>query len=165
MKRRSRSMQAAAVLTTLAAGTAVAADFPKEGKFDYTACWSGVSNLVSFSKTHTAFSFELTGVGRSNPPGGLFDKHTFRCVGTNASMGGKNSGISVCESVDADGDKRLTYFSFAPDGTLVREHIAGTGKYDGIVINAKVTNLGPFPTIKAGTFQNCNHQVGTYKMK
>lgn len=165
MKRRSRSMQAAAILATLVAGTAVAADYPKEGKFDYTACWSGVSNVVSFSKTHTALSFELTGVGRSNPPGGLFDKHTFRCVGTNSSLGGKNSGISVCEAVDADGDKRLTYFSVAADGTFVREHIAGTGKYDGIVINAKVTNLGPFPTIKAGTFQNCNNQVGTYKMK
>lgn len=165
MQRRTEVTQAAVLAAMMAVGSAVAADIPKEGKFDYTACWSGVSNLVSFSKTHTALSFELTGVARSNPPGGLFDKHTFRCVGTNASMGGRNSGISVCESVDADGDKRLTYFSFAPDGTLVREHIAGTGKYDGIVINAKVTNLGPFPTIKAGTFQNCNQQVGTYKMK
>lgn len=24
---------------------------------------------------------------------------------------------------------------------------------------------GPFPTIKPGTFQNCNRQTGTYKMK
>ena len=165
MKRRAKPMQAAAILATLVAGTAVAADYPKEGKFDYTACWSGVSNVVSFSKTHMAFSYEMTGVVRSNPPGSLFDKNTFRCVGTNANMGGKNSGISVCESVDADGDKRLSYFAFAADGTAVREHIAGTGKYDGMVMNAKVTNLGPFPTIKAGTFQNCNHQVGTYKLK
>jgi hypothetical protein len=25
--------------------------------------------------------------------------------------------------------------------------------------------LGPFPVIKAGTFQDCNHQTGTYKLK
>jgi len=156
---------AAAFVAAAAVGSVVAADLPKEGKFDYTACWSGVSNVVSYSKTHNAFSYEMTGVSRSNPPGGMFDKHTFRCVGLNVSLGGKNSGSSVCESIDTDGDKRLTYFSFAPDGTVVREHVAGTGKYDGMVITAKVVPLGPFPAIKAGTFQNCNQQSGTYKMK
>jgi hypothetical protein len=25
--------------------------------------------------------------------------------------------------------------------------------------------LGPFPAIKVGTFQDCNHQTGTYKLK
>jgi hypothetical protein len=25
--------------------------------------------------------------------------------------------------------------------------------------------LGPFPVIKAGTFQDCNRQTGTYKLK
>jgi len=25
--------------------------------------------------------------------------------------------------------------------------------------------LGPFPMIKPGTFQGCNHQTGTYKLK
>jgi len=165
MKRRIGFIPAAALVAAAAAGSAFAADLPKEGKFDYTACWSGVSNAVSYSKSHTAFSFEMTGAGRSNPSGGMFDKHTFRCVGMNASLGGKNSGTAVCESIDADGDKRLTYFSNTPDGVVTREHVAGTGKYDGIVINAKVAPLGPFPTIKAGTFQNCNQQTGTYKMK
>ena len=28
-----------------------------------------------------------------------------------------------------------------------------------------VQPLGPFPAIKAGTFQDCNHQTGTYKLK
>jgi hypothetical protein len=26
-------------------------------------------------------------------------------------------------------------------------------------------NLGPFPAIKDGTSQACNHQTGTYKLK
>jgi len=28
-----------------------------------------------------------------------------------------------------------------------------------------VAPLGPFPVIKPGTFQDCNHQTGNYKLK
>jgi hypothetical protein len=146
------------------APSAFAAEFPKEGNFDYTACWSGTSSTISFSKDHTARSFEHTGSNRSNPEGGLFDKTTFRCVGMNASLGGKNTGTAVCESVDRDGDKRLSYFSTS-EGKVTRETVAGTGKYDGMVMSATVQPLGPFPVIKEGTLQDCNHQTGTYKLK
>lgn len=147
-------------------GTATAQTLPKEGNYDFTACWSGNSNLVAFSKTHTAFSYEMTGISRSNPPGGFADKNTFRCVGTNASIDGKNTGMAVCEGIDPAGDKRLTYFSFMADGKVVRETVAGTGKYEGMSTSAAtVKGLGPFPLIKAGTFQDCNHQTGTYKLK
>ena len=146
-------------------GSAPAADLPKEGPFDYTACWSGVNNVITFSPTHSAFSFELTGTTRSAQPDGFADKHTFRCVGSNHVFAGKSGGTSICEAVDAAGDKRLTYFSFDGDKT-VREQVAGTGKYDGMVFtSATVQPIGPFPTIKPGTFQACNRQTGTYKLK
>jgi len=70
----------------------------------------------------------------------------------------------VCETKDADGDKRLLSFSNV-DGKITRTNVAGTGKYEGIVTAGMVENLGPFPSIKDGTFQNCNHQTGTYKLK
>jgi hypothetical protein len=143
---------------------ASANELPKEGSFDYTACWSGTSNTVSFSKTHTALSYEQTGSIRSNPAGGMFDKETFRCVGMSASLGGKNTGSAVCEATDGNGNKRLTYFSIA-DGKVTREFVAGTGKYEGMVTTATVQPLGPFPVVKEGTFQDCNHQTGTYKLK
>ena len=95
----------------------------------------------------------------------MFDKETFRCVGMNASLGGKNTGSTVCEAIDADGNKRLTYFSLGADGKTTRQFIAGTGKYEGMVTTGTVEPLGPFPVIKAGTFQDCNHQTGTYKLK
>jgi hypothetical protein len=63
-----------------------------------------------------------------------------------------------------DGDKRLTSFSNV-DGKITRTNVAGTGKYEGMVATGTYENLGPFPTIKDGTFQNCNHQTGTYKLK
>ena len=99
------------------------------------------------------------------PPDGMFDKNSFRCVGINASLGGKNTGSTVCEAMDVDGDKRLSNFSLASDGSLTREIVGGTGKYEGMTMTGTVHPLGPFPVIKAGTFQDCNHQTGTYKLK
>lgn len=112
-----------------------------------------------------AFSYEMTGASRSNPSGGFADKNTFRCVGENHSFGGKTGGTAVCEAVDPEGDKRLTYFFFQGE-KVVRETVAGTGKYDGMVMTGStVQSLGPFPVIKPGTFQSCNRQTGTYKLK
>jgi hypothetical protein len=148
------------------AGPVSAADLPKEGTYDYTACWSGASNLIAFSKTQTALSYEMTGSTRSNPPGGMFDHHSFRCVGTNASFDKKPHAIAVCEAIDRDGDKRLTFFEMGTDGKFNRQFIGGTGKYEGMTeTSSSIQPLGPFPTIKPGTFQNCNRQTGTYKLK
>lgn len=156
----------AALIGLASAGSAFAAELPKEGNYDFTSCWSGASKTIAFSKTHSAFSYEMMGVNRSNPPGGLFDKVAFRCVGMNASFDGKVSGTTVCEGVDPDGDKRLTYFSLGTDGKITRQFVTGTGKYEGMVeSDAKVQPLGPFPVVKEGTFSDCNHQTGKYKLK
>jgi len=160
-----RHFSLVALIGLASAGFAFAAELPKEGSYDYTSCWSGVSHTIDFSKTHSAFSYEMTGAIRSNTPGGMFDKETFRCVGMDASLGGKKSGNTVCEAIDADGNKRLTYFSLGRDGKVTREFVVGTGKYEGMVTTGTVEPLGPFPVIKAGTFADCNHQTGTYKLK
>ena len=110
----------------------VAVELPKEDSYDYTACCSGVNNMITFSKNHTASSYEMIGTTRSNPPDGMFDKNTFRCVGMSASLDVKFTGSTVCEAVDVDGDKRLADFSLASDGSLTRENAAGTGKYEGM---------------------------------
>lgn len=147
-------------------GNATAQSFPKEGRYDYTSCWSGLTHLISFSKSHSAWSFEIMGTNRSNPPGGVFDKETFRCVGTNTLFEGKLVGVSTCDTVDQDGHRRLTHFAPGPDGKVVRSFVAGTGKWDGMVLSGTaVTPLGPFPALKEGTVQNCNHQTGNYKLK
>ena len=153
-----------ALLIVASPFSAFAAELPKEGSYDYTSCWSGAANPITFSKSHTASTSELTGTIRSNPPGGAFDKNTFRCIGMNASFDGKITATTVCEVIDADGDKRLSHFS-ASDGKTTRTHVAGTGKYEGMVMAGTVEPLGPFPAIKAGTFQDCNNQTGTYKLK
>jgi hypothetical protein len=154
-----------ALIGTGSASSAFAAELPKEGSYDFTSCWSGVANTITFSTTHSAFSYEMTGTSLSNPPGGMFDKQAFRCVGVNASFDGKASGTAVCEAVQPDGDKLLNYFSVGSDGSVTRQTVAGTGKFEGVVVTPKVQPLGPFPVVKAGTFQDCNRQTGTFKLK
>ena len=166
MKQRLKFISLVALIGIGSASSAFTAELPKEGSYDFTSCWSGVSHTISFSKTHSAFSYEMTGVSRSNPPGGLFDKAAFRCVGMNASFDGKPSITATCEAVDLDGDKRLTYFSLGTDGKMNRQFITGTGKYEGMIeTGTTVQPLGPFPVVKEGTFSDCNHQTGQYKLK
>ncbi|MGY4197800.1 hypothetical protein ACVIM9_007141 [Bradyrhizobium sp. USDA 4520] len=97
MKEISKHITSTAIMACISVGSAFATELPKEGSYDFTACWSGVNSVVSFSKAHTASSYEMTGSIRSNPPGGMFDKHTFRCVGMNASLDGKNTGSTICD--------------------------------------------------------------------
>lgn len=158
-------VSAAMAVAVAFAGSTFAADLPKEGSYDITTCFTRTSNRILFSKTHTAWSYEETGVSLSNPPGGLFDNESIRCIGMGTSFEGKRTGNSACEAMNKDGDKRLTHFWYGSDGKQVREAVTGTGKYEGLVTNGTVQTLGPFPEIKAGTVQTCNRQTGTYKLK
>jgi hypothetical protein len=157
--------RAGLVVTLGISGAVVAQTLPKEGNYDFSSCWSGVANIVAFDKTHTAFSYEMTGTTQSSPAGTIFDKSTFRCVGMNYVFPGKPmTGTLVCEGIDAQGDKSLSHYVFDGPNT-VRTEIAGTGKYEGMVATGTAVSTGPFPVIKPGTFQSCNRQTGTYKLK
>ena len=155
----------AAVCPAATLGTAGAADLPKEGKYDYTACYSGIVNVIAFSKTHRAFNYEFTGSSRSNLAGGIFDKTSFHCVGSAAEFDKKYSGMVTCQERDHNDDSLLTHFLAGDDRKWTRQTIAGTGKYEGIVTNGTFELLGPFPIAKPGTFQNCSRQAGTYALK
>ena len=153
------------VCAVASGGLAAAADLPNEGTYDFTACYSGVANPIVFSNTQSAISYEHSGAIISGTPGGMFDKGTFHCVGLRTSLAGKNSNTTVCEVAFPDGDKLLNVFTLGSDGKTTREAVAGTGKFEGIVSTGTVVGLGPFPVVKAGTYQDCNHQAGTYKLK
>ncbi len=100
--------------------SALAGELPKEGSYDFTSCSSGVNSVIRFSKTHTGSSFEVTGTNRSNPPGGLFDKSTYRCLGMNTSFDEKNTAYTVCESIDVDGDSGFPIFRLSMESQLGR---------------------------------------------
>ena len=163
----SKNPRIAALLTVALVSTApsLAQTYPKEGNFDYVSCFSGTTRLMTFSKTHTAWTSEYSGTNRSEKSASPFDNTTFRCIAFVASMNGKRSGNSMCETSDRDGDKYLTYFNQAGDGSSTREAVAGTGKFEGLATKGVTAPLGPFPSIDPGMIQSCVHQTGTYKMK
>lgn len=158
-------MPVAALAAVTSAGSALATDLPMEGSYDINTCFTRHSTRIDYSNTHYAYSYEETGTSVSNPPGGFFDNEAIRCVGMVASFDGKRTGGSVCEGSAKDGDKRLTQFRYNSDGKLIREAIAGTGKYEGLVTVGTARDAGPPVEIKTGTVQLCIQQVGTYKLK
>jgi hypothetical protein len=145
--------------------TALAADLPKEGSYDFMSCYSGTVNPMEFSKTHTANTTEIRGTVMSNPPGGLFDKVAFRCISMNYTADGKPSGMTLCEGVDKDGDKYLSQLVVLDGSQSTRKVVAGTGKYEGMTTSGTAVSAGPFGTTVSGQIQNCTHQTGTYKLK
>jgi hypothetical protein len=155
-----------AMLAAIGLGcSALAADLPKEGSYDFMSCYSGTVNAMNFSKTQMASTSEIRGTVMSSPPGGLFDKVAFRCLTMNYSADGKPSGMTLCEGVDKDGDKYLSHLVVV-DGTVsTRKVVAGTGKYEGLTTTGTAVNVGPFGKPVDGLVQNCSHQTGTYKMK
>lgn len=165
LKPRLANAALAGALAVLATAAVAAQPLPKEGTFAFRACWSGTRNVVAISKTHVGSSFEFTGEAVADEPGGLFDRNTFQCEGMGARLGKQRIGDVICVGVDPDGDKHMERYTLKNDGKWHRKEITGTGKYEGIVTNNKVVQLGPFPVIKPGTFQGCNHTTGTYKLK
>lgn len=131
----------AAFLAVTSAVSSSAADLHKEGSYDFTACYSGVANPIVFTKSYSAVSYEHSGATMSNPPGGMFDKASFHCVGLSTSLDGKATNTTVCETIFPDGDKILNVFTLGNDGKTTRETVAGTGKYEGVVSSGTVTGL------------------------
>jgi hypothetical protein len=156
----------AATIAALISGYSVlAADLPKEGTYDFMSCFSGTSNVMEFSKTHTGNTSEIRGTVQSNPPGGLFDKVAFRCISMNYSADGKPSGMTLCEGVDKDGDKYLSHLVVVDGQQSTRRVVAGTGKYEGMTSSGTAASVGPFGSTGPGQIQSCTHQKGTYKLK
>ena len=155
-----------------AIGQAAAAELPKEGKADMTTCYTVTTNDITFSKTHTAATYEIIGTNTSNPPGGIFDQTGFRCVGLNSIIDGRFSATTICESVDKDGDKIMTRLivgsadGVGQDDTHVGETtvIAGTGKYEGMTRTGTMENY-PIRSAKPRIIQRCGRGTYTYKLK
>ena len=156
--------QLAVLAAAMAASAVWSADLPKEGSYDMTACVSGVTKDIVFGKDYLVTSIEQSGTTLSAAPGGMLDKGVFHCLGQRTTFAGKVNLAMYCEAAFADG-KIFSSFVTAPDNTIVRDVLAGTGKYEGMVSSGKVFPIGPFPVQQPGMFQNCNRQTGTYRMK
>jgi len=162
---RSNLIRVAALLAIASAGCALAADLPKEGSYDYKACFTRNITPINFSDAYSAYSYNETATTVSTKPGGMFDGESVRCVGTVFIANGKRTNLSICEGVAKNGAKRLTRFQYDADGTRVREEVAGTGMYEGMVTTGTAKTVVPEKEIQPGVTTFCNQLTGTYKMK
>lgn len=158
-------ISAATFIAAMSSGLAFAADLPKEGTYDYKACFTRNIARIVFSDAHRAYSYNEAATAVSTVPGGLFDGDSVRCVGTVFISDGKTMNLSICESVARNGARRLTRFQYGADGKLAREEIAGTGMYEGLVTTGTVKEVVPTTEIQPGVTTFCNQLTGTYKMK
>ena len=165
MKTMMRMFSVATLVAATSSGLAFAADLPKEGSYDYKACFTRNTVRIAFSDAHTAYSYNETATAVSTIPGGMFDGDIVRCVGTVAISNGKRMNLSICEGVAKNGDKRLTRFLYDADGKLVRDEVAGTGMYEGMVTTGTAKGVVSEKEIQPGVTAYCNQLTGTYKMK
>ena len=105
----------AVVLATLAMTCNAAPSYPKEGKYDYAACYSGTTTVIQVSKTSYASTSKFVGNTRSNPPGGPFDTLAYSCVNMSSTHDSKTTSSYFCQVTDMDGDKFMAHGVF--DGT------------------------------------------------
>jgi hypothetical protein len=165
MKDKSRFASLAIALAAAATGLALANDLPKEGSYDYKVCFTRNISRIVFSDAQTAYSYNEAGTATSTTPGGMFDGERVRCVGTVLVSNGKRTNLSICEGVAKNGDKRLTRFQYGTDGKLIREEVAGTGIYEGMVTTGIAKEVVPTKEIQPDQTTYCNQVTGTYKMK
>ena len=155
----------ATCIAATSSGIAFAADLPKEGSYDVKACFTRNIARIAFSDTYSAYSYNETATAVSLSPGGMFDGDSVRCVGTVAISDGKRMNLSICEGVAKNGAKRLTRFQYGADGKIVREEVAGTGMYEGLVTTGTVKDVVPTTEIQPGVTSYCNQLTGTYRIK
>ncbi len=132
---------------TLAAGplSALAADLPRTGQFDFVACLAGKQISIAHSPAHSVGTVELLGTQRSSPPGGLFDSTSSRCVYSYGYLEGKYEAQGFCEFRDMEGDTYLLRVSRSPGQAGVLEGLHGIGKYAGMSLRGEYDLSASFP--------------------
>ncbi|MEZ5728135.1 MAG: hypothetical protein R3E48_09180 [Burkholderiaceae bacterium] len=154
------------IVSSLAAAWVLAANAPAaagEVPVDITSCWGGNLRVLAPAKGQVFLTYDVTGLFRSNTPGGAFDATSFECVGSVEYLNGVPSEVGHCVSVDRDGDKTWgrSLRSKTEDNWVF---IGGTGKYAGITGTLKRDRRVQGRPARAGTTQGCGRSSGTYRV-
>jgi len=156
---------AAVVLSASAVGGKV--NMPKEGSYEFDFCPIGRGKTFSAGDKLFFIHYDLDAVLRSTPPGRAFDRMGARCLGIYSNLSGRQQEAGMCELTDLDGDKWWMEYRGNPDGkggTYTSAH--GTGKYEGMILRGEYRIDNDWGSIsKEVSFQGCNPNKGTYKLK
>jgi hypothetical protein len=153
----------------LAADSAVAGkvNIPKEGSYEFDFCPIGRGKTFSAGDKLFVMNYDLDAILRTTPSGRAFDRMGARCYGIYANVSGRQQESGFCELTDLDGDKWWMEYRGNPDGAGGTYTAAyGTGKYDGVTLRGEYHIDNAWGSVsKEVSFQGCNPNKGTYKLK
>lgn len=163
------------IIAAMTTGAILAADgalagrvnIPKEGSYEFDFCPIGRGKIFSEGDKLFVMNYDLDAITRSASPGKAFDRMGARCYGIYSNFNGRQQEAGMCELTDLDGDKWWMEYRGNPDGkggTYTSAH--GTGKYDGMTLRGEYRIDNDWGSIsKEVSFQGCNPNKGTYKLK
>jgi len=152
-----------AVLLLGFSNCAVAADLPKEGKYDHQTCYVGPHYVIAHSNDHMAGSYAVTG-GSLAPAGDPFHAASGVCYGAWTLLNGEYSESGACEFGDAAGDKFMGVYSRRGQEQGNWRMVGGTGKFAGM---SGTGNFIPGTALPqpSGQVVACNREIGTWRLR
>ena len=140
-------------------------NMPKEGKYEFGWCYVAQGKVQTSGDKLFVVTYHGIANSHTDQPGTPFDQVSGRCYGTFAKINGKSQGFGVCEMTDQDGDKWWMEYHDNTEGSGgTYTAPVGTGKYDGMALNGEYRSL-TWPSTPDATFQGCNPNKGTYKLR
>jgi hypothetical protein len=154
-------------VSTAGPGFAGKVNIPKEGSYEFDFCVVGRGKTLSAGDKLFVMNYELDANLRSTPPGRAFDRMGSRCYGIYINLNGNPQESGICELTDLDGDKWwMDYHGTWDGGGGTYKAVHGTGKYDGITLQGEYHIDNSWGNAsKEVSFQGCNPNKGTYKLK
>ncbi|MEO8718564.1 MAG: hypothetical protein ABI423_10150 [Burkholderiales bacterium] len=155
-------LQSCAAFAALLVFTAASAQQP----YDSITCRAGTITPLAQAEKVFVWALDHRGVSQTSDPKDPFNNFTQRCIGVVAAVEGKISGNGWCRSVDPKtGDWTLIDWTASDKpghGTWSFRH--GTGKWQGVTGGGTYEPTGATRPVEAGTYQNCVHGMGTWKL-
>jgi hypothetical protein len=167
MKRSTIGVMVIGLALVAGAADAGKVNIPKEGSYEFDFCPIGRGKTFSAGDKFFVINYDLDAILKTTPPGRAFDRMGARCYGIYANVNGRQQEAGFCELTDLDGDKWWMEYRGNPDGAGGTYTAAyGTGKYDGVTIKGEYRIDNAWGSIsKEVSFQGCNPNKGTYKLK
>jgi hypothetical protein len=148
-----------AVILTLCAAPAAAAEFPKSGSAEYDTYYVGNVVAKMDSGVGTGAIVDETGITRNVKGEGPFHDMSVRCLYHWSVVGETNHLNGTCVETDKDGDNVFTTFDD-------KNHylMGGTGKYKGITGTVPYTVMPLREAVGGRTAWVVNHKA-TWEIK
>ena len=146
-----------ALLWLTFAGTAIGADYAKEGSGEYRSAKSSESTILPMGKERLQMNFEQIGVVVSAPENSPFHNATFRVLGTLHGIKGKWEATSFVEFTCTNGDK--IYATSEAQGVMGSpsssslKFVGGTGACTGIEGSIEIKGIPGIKPAKKGVSQ------------